>query len=114
MKLEVQERIETMKAQNELEIAKLKAQSEQLVAQMSLEAASIKAASDETMTAAEQDSRKRIAELTLQSKAFNESMKDQREREKDAAKLALEAEKLASKEAGDMLEVQVENTPRLA
>ena len=114
MKLEVQERIETMKAQNDLEIAKLKAQSDQLVAQMSLEAASIKAASDEVMTAAEQDSRKRIAELTLQSKAFNESMKDQREREKDAAKLALEAEKLASKEAGDMLEVEVEDTPRLA
>ena len=105
MKLEIQERIETMKAQNDLQIAQLKAQSDQLVAQMTLEAASIKAASDEVMTAQEQDSRNRIAALTLQSKAFAEELKDSREREKNASKVALEAEKLASNEAKVQIEL---------
>lgn len=114
MKLEIQERIENMKAANDLEIAKLKAQSDQLVAQMGLEAASIKAASDEVMTQAEQDSRVRIASVTAESKTFIEQQKLSVKQQENAAKTTLEAEKLASKEMGDMLEVKVEKTPRLA
>lgn len=108
MKLEMQKEIETLKAANELEIAKIKANTDLMVAEAQLEAASIKAASDEFMNSQEVDSRARIADLSARLKAATEQTKDQREREKTAAHTALEAEKLASKEMGDALEVKYE------
>ncbi len=103
-----------VKAQADIQIANTRAETAVLTGEMALEAASITAASDEVMTAQEQESRMRIAALSTRAKEYGETLKDQREREATASKTMLEAEKLASKEAGDMLEVQVEKTPRLA
>ena len=109
LKLEMQKSIEEMKANNSLQIAQIKAQSEQLASQMTLEAASIKAASDETLTAQELDSRARIASLTNESKQFAETLKDQRERAKDASKTALKAEEIAQKESKLAAEIELES-----
>jgi hypothetical protein len=114
VKIEKQAETERYKADIDLKIAQIKAETDLVVGEMALEAASIKAASDEVMTQAEQDSRERIEALSIRAKALAEQLKDSREREKTASHTALEAEKLASKEMGDMLEVKVEKTPRLA
>lgn len=87
-----------IKAQADLKIAQMRSEGEILVARMTLEAANIKAASDDTANAAETATRERIAQLSEEGKRFTESLRDTREREKNASRIAIEAEGIAQKE----------------
>ncbi|MGE0343818.1 MAG: hypothetical protein AB7O86_12225 [Porticoccaceae bacterium] len=105
--------IAQMKAETDLAIARMRSESEVLLGQMTLEAANIKAASDETKTETEAEVRRAIAKLSLDAKAFQERLKDERERERDAGKTAVEAEKIAQASAKINAQVAMERPFRV-
>jgi hypothetical protein len=94
---------ETMRSRTEL----LLAEGKSLEAEAAMAAQTVQKQDDN-------DTKLRLEDLRQRTKAYSEMLKDSRERSALAAHVTLEAEKLASKEAADRLEVQVEQPARLA